>query len=177
MIIWNCSKDGQTKICKMFLKFYSFISYEPINFEIPPDKTDKFVDTLVEKLVKRLKETLPVELFRYQKENGQESTSLPEKTSKPTPKPTPKPTSKPTTKQITTSKPITSKSVPIKKCAQDEMVTKVIFQKTHKTATSTVQNMLFRLREKRNLNFALPKTIQLSISCHFQYCNDSSTAQ
>ena len=121
MIIWNWSKDGQNKVCKMFLKFYSFISYEPINFEIPPDKTDKFVDTFVEKLVKRLQETLPMELLRYQKENDeQESTSLPEKTFKPTSNPTPKPTSKPTTKQITTSKPITSKSVPIKKCAQNK---------------------------------------------------------
>ena len=45
----------------------------------------------------------------------------------------------------------------IMSCAQEEMVTKVIFQKTHKTASSTVQNMLFRFGEKYNLNFALPK--------------------
>ena len=69
-------------------------------------------------------------------------------TTKPTSQETLKPTSKP---------PPTTKSVPNKSCAQDEMVTKVIFQKTHKTASSTVQNMLFRFGEKRNLNFALPK--------------------
>ena len=66
--------------------------------------------------------------------------------------PTPKATSNPTSKT-----PPTTKSVPNKSCAQDEMVTKVIFQKTHKTASSTIQNMLFRFGEKRNLNFALPK--------------------
>ena len=46
---------------------------------------------------------------------------------------------------------------PMKNCTRDEIVTKVIFLKTHKTASSTVQNMLFRFGEKQNLNFALPK--------------------
>jgi hypothetical protein len=35
--------------------------------------------------------------------------------------------------------------------------TQIIFVKTHKTASSTVQNVLFRLGAKYNLRFALPK--------------------
>jgi len=134
-----------------------------LNYEIPPDRTDEFVDTLVEKLIKRMKEELPMELFGklssldstisdsnenvvsdFNKKSTQPSTM----TTKPTPKTTTESTSKP---------PPTTKSVPNKSCAQEEMVTKVIFQKTHKTASSTVQNMLFRFGEKHNLNFALPK--------------------
>ena len=34
---------------------------------------------------------------------------------------------------------------------------KVVFLKTHKTASSTVQNILFRYGDKNGLNFALPK--------------------
>jgi len=37
-----------------------------------------------------------------------------------------------------------------------KVVTKIVFLKTHKTASSTVQNILFRFGEKMNLNFALP---------------------
>ena len=134
-----------------------------MNYEIPPDRTDEFVDTLVEKLVKRMKEELPMELFEkllsfdskitdsnenVLSESNQKSTQL----STTTPKPTPK-----TTTELTSKAPSTTKSVPNKSCAQEEMVTKVIFQKTYKTASSTVQNMLFRFGEKHNLNFALPK--------------------
>ena len=138
-------------------------SYESLNYEIPPDRTDEFVNTLVEKLVKRLKEELPMESL--EKLSSIDSTNInsnenvaSESNQKSllqaatTTKPTPKATSKPTSKTQPTTKPVPNKS-----CAQDEMVTKVIFQKTHKTASSTVQNMLFRFGEKRNLNFALPK--------------------
>ena len=38
-----------------------------------------------------------------------------------------------------------------------QVVTKIAFLKTHKTASSTFQNILFRFGEKRNLTFALPK--------------------
>ena len=37
------------------------------------------------------------------------------------------------------------------------VVTKITFLKTHKTASSTLQNVLLRFGEKRNLTFALPK--------------------
>ena len=126
---------------------------------MPPDTTDQFVDTLVEKLVKRLQEELPMESFgKLPSLDSTVINSNENDTSESTQKltltktTTPKPTSKPTTKTVPTTK-----SASNKKCAQDEMVTKVIFQKTHKTASSTVQNMLFRFGEKRNLNFALPK--------------------
>ena len=137
--------------------------YESLNYEIPPDKTDEFVDTLVEKLVKRLEEELPMEAFGKlpsldskiinSNENVvSESNKKPTLPSTTTTKPTSQETLKPTSKLPPTTKSVTNKS-----CSQDEMVTKVIFQKTHKTASSTVQNMLFRFGEKRNLNFALPK--------------------
>ena len=132
---------------------------------MPPDRTDQFVDTLVEKLVEKLQEKLPLESLRYQKENvankaRPKSTSSLTTTSKTTQKPTQNSTAKlKTTSTIksTSTAETTTKSVRTKTCAQDEMVRKVIFQKTHKTASSTVQNMLFRFGEKRNLNFALPK--------------------
>ena len=41
--------------------------------------------------------------------------------------------------------------------ATKTMVTKIVFLKTHKTASSTLQNALLRFGEKRNLTFALPK--------------------
>ena len=44
----------------------------------------------------------------------------------------------------------------IEKCDASDAVTKIVFLKTHKTASSTVQNILFRFGEKMNLNFALP---------------------
>ena len=44
----------------------------------------------------------------------------------------------------------------IEKCDVTKVVTKIVFLKTHKTASSTVQNILFRFGEKMNLNFALP---------------------
>ena len=44
----------------------------------------------------------------------------------------------------------------IEKCHAPGAVTKIVFLKTHKTASSTVQNILFRFGEKMNLNFALP---------------------
>ena len=37
------------------------------------------------------------------------------------------------------------------------VITKITFLKTHKTASSTLQNVLLRFGEKRNLTFALPK--------------------
>ena len=37
------------------------------------------------------------------------------------------------------------------------LITKITFLKTHKTASSTFQNVLLRFGEKRNLTFALPK--------------------
>ena len=37
------------------------------------------------------------------------------------------------------------------------LITKIIFLKTHKTASSTLQNVLLRFGEKRNLTVALPK--------------------
>ena len=37
------------------------------------------------------------------------------------------------------------------------LITKITFLKTHKTASSTLQNVLLRFGEKRNLTFALPK--------------------
>ena len=139
------------------MSFFILISYESLNYEIPPDRTDEFVDTLVEKLVNRMKEELPIELFG--KLSSLDSTItdsneivVSESNQKSTSTTTTKPTSKSTSKA-----PPTTKSVSNKSCAQEEMVTKVIFQKTHKTASSTVQNMLFRFGEKHNLNFALPK--------------------
>ena len=126
---------------------------------MPPDTTDQFVDKLVEKLVKRLQEELPMDSFgklpsldskiiNSSENDASESTQKSTLTKITTPKPTTKPTTKPEP---------TTKSASNKRCAHDEMVTKVIFQKTHKTASSTVQNMLFRFGEKKNLNFALPK--------------------
>lgn len=44
----------------------------------------------------------------------------------------------------------------VEKCDVTKVVTKIVFLKTHKTASSTVQNILFRFGEKMNLNFALP---------------------
>uniref|UniRef100_H3ALZ5 Galactose-3-O-sulfotransferase 3 n=1 Tax=Latimeria chalumnae TaxID=7897 RepID=H3ALZ5_LATCH len=46
-----------------------------------------------------------------------------------------------------------------------EKHTAVVFLKTHKTASSTVQNVLFRFAEKHNVTVALP--VQ---SCYHQFC-------
>ncbi|XP_053537578.1 galactose-3-O-sulfotransferase 3 isoform X2 [Ictalurus punctatus] len=43
--------------------------------------------------------------------------------------------------------------------------TNVVFLKTHKTASTTVQNILFRFAERNNLTVALPVT-----SCDHQFC-------
>jgi len=45
----------------------------------------------------------------------------------------------------------------ISRMATKTMVTKIVFLKTHKTASSTLQNALLRFGEKQNLTFALPK--------------------
>ena len=44
----------------------------------------------------------------------------------------------------------------IQKCDASDIVTKIVFLKTHKTASSTLQNILFRFGEKMDLQFALP---------------------
>ena len=44
----------------------------------------------------------------------------------------------------------------IQKCDASDIVTKIVFLKTHKTASSTLQNILFRFGEKMDLKFALP---------------------
>ena len=44
----------------------------------------------------------------------------------------------------------------IQKCDASDIVTKIVFLKTHKTASSTLQNILMRFGEKMDLNFALP---------------------
>ena len=45
----------------------------------------------------------------------------------------------------------------ISRMATKAMVSKIVFLKTHKTASSTLQNALLRFGEKQNLTFALPK--------------------
>ena len=44
----------------------------------------------------------------------------------------------------------------IQKCDASDIVTKIVFLKTHKTASSTLQNILMRFGEKMDLKFALP---------------------
>jgi len=41
-------------------------------------------------------------------------------------------------------------------CGASKTVTKIVFLKTHKTASSTLQNILFRFGERMELKFALP---------------------
>ena len=41
-------------------------------------------------------------------------------------------------------------------CDASDIVTKIVFLKTHKTASSTLQNILMRFGEKMDLKFALP---------------------
>ena len=53
----------------------------------------------------------------------------------------------------------------IEKCDASDAVTKIVFLKTHKTASSTVQNILFRFGEKMNLNFALPANNGARLDC------------
>lgn len=48
---------------------------------------------------------------------------------------------------------------------EKEKHTSVVFLKTHKTASSTVQNILFRFAERNNLTVALPVT-----ACDHQFC-------
>uniref|UniRef100_A0A3Q3BE17 Galactose-3-O-sulfotransferase 3 n=1 Tax=Kryptolebias marmoratus TaxID=37003 RepID=A0A3Q3BE17_KRYMA len=43
--------------------------------------------------------------------------------------------------------------------------TNIVFLKTHKTASSTMQNILFRFAERNNLTMALPK-----LNCGHQFC-------
>ena len=60
--------------------------------------------------------------------------------------------------------------------ATKTMVTKIVFSKTHKTASSTLQNALLRFGEKRNLTFALPKkgsARSVDIPRKFQISRDS----
>ena len=73
--------------------------------------------------------------------------------------------------------PVTVTSVRnISTIATKTMVTKIVFLKTHKTASSTLQNALLRFGEKRNLTFALPKkgsARSVDIPRKFQISRDS----
>ena len=58
-----------------------------------------------------------------------------------------------TEKKLDTLDPKPSSS---QKCDAADIVTKIVFLKTHKTASSTLQNILMRFGEKMGLKFALP---------------------
>ncbi|XP_002738876.1 galactosylceramide sulfotransferase-like [Saccoglossus kowalevskii] len=56
-------------------------------------------------------------------------------------------------------------------------VENIVFLKTHKTGSSTVQNILFRYGEKHNLTFALPKPPRINLMGWPEYFNEKFMIQ
>jgi hypothetical protein len=59
-----------------------------------------------------------------------------------------------------------------KKMSKCSPKTKVIFAKSHKTGSSTVQNILFRFGLSHNLTFALPHKRSWSFPVNQSFCSD-----